>query len=122
MKAATIIKPALCGLFLLCAGCASHPFAGWSQRDKALFATNLTCNAVDAWQTSWAMGEDGFKEGNPLLGDDPSEKKIIGFKLVGAGVTYWAASDPENRTYALMLMTVPCIAVLAHNYSEGARP
>lgn len=110
----------------LLSGCASfqHPFAGWSDRDKAIFAVNVGCHALDTAQTAWAMGEPGFKEMNPIFGSDPDEKTVIGLKALALGATYWAndISPPETRTGSLLMVTIPCLAVVAWNHEQGARP
>lgn len=116
MKLAALIKPALCGLFL--AGCSA-----WQPAEQRAFAFAATCHAVDLMQTDWAL-ENGFKEANPILGENPSDNELMAFKAAALGVTWWVAENaaPEDRWKAVLLATVPCVAAVAHNYSEGARP
>lgn len=102
-------------------GCATGPLASWSRTDQALFAVNLGCHGVDYWQTEWAL-ENGYEEGNPLLGSHPSDEKLLAGKAVAGALAWWAGRDDEKRTASLIALTVPCLAIVAHNYSEGARP
>lgn len=98
-------------------------FKGWTATEQWVFGANVACNAYDAAQTSWAMGEPGFKEVNPLYGEDPSERTLVAAKLLGAGVLWWSVHDDSKyRKHVLIATTVLCLGVIAHNHSEGARP
>lgn len=98
-------------------------FLPWQPRDKALLAANFGCHAWDYRQTEWALEQGGFREGNPLMGDSPSDEKLAAQKAVAMAVVYgWGHFETEHRTAALAALLVPCLAVIGHNYSEGARP
>lgn len=99
-------------------GCASAP---WSPADKAMLGFNVACHAMDYRQTEWAM-ENGYTEVNPLMGDSPSDESLLATKLATQVLIYGAANTSKNRAVTLGLALVPCVAAVAHNYSEGARP
>jgi uncharacterized protein YceK len=117
------MRPLAAALFVVWAtlsGCAS--FKAWDREDRALYAFNLGCHAIDYAQTSWAI-EHGYVEANPLLGESPSNDRLAASKLAAGALTWWVAdSASDDRTRTLLTMTGACLAVLAHNHSEGARP
>jgi hypothetical protein len=103
----------------LLAGCA--PTKPWTRSAKAMLGLNVACNTLDYAQTDWAM-EHGYTEGNPVLGESPSDGRILATKVATQALIYRLADGTENRTLTLALALAPCLAVVAHNYSEGARP
>lgn len=106
---------------LACAGLTGC-FQNWPKRDIALYSFNFACNAYDAYQTERAV-ENGYKELNPVLGESPSDERLIGIKVLGETVVYYLAdSMEETRVLVLTLATVPCVYAVVHNYSEGSRP
>jgi hypothetical protein len=106
------------GLTVGLTGCASAP---WTATDKALLGFTVACHAVDYAQTEWGV-ENGYTEMNPLMGDAPSDGRILGTKLAMQALIVGAADYSENRAVSLGLALVPCVAAVAHNYSLGARP
>lgn len=103
----------------LLAGCA--PTQPWTRTAKAMLGVNIACNTADYAQTEWAM-EHGYTEVNPLLGDSPSDGRILATKVATQALIYRLADGTDNRTLTLALALAPCIAAVAHNWSEGARP
>lgn len=106
------------GLAVGLTGCASAP---WSPTDRALLGFTVACHAVDYAQTAWGV-ENGYTEMNPLMGDAPSDGRILATKLVTQALVVGAADHSRNRTLTLGLALVPCVAAVAHNYSLGVRP
>lgn len=106
---------------LLLTGCSA-----WQPRDQRAFAFAAACHAVDLMQTDWALEQGGrFKEGNPLLGDNPSDNELMAVKALALGATWWLAEfsvAPEARWKAILFSTIPCLAAVAWNYEQGARP
>ena len=110
-------------LFMIWAAVSGCSTLQWARQDQALFAVNLGCHAWDYAQTSWAMDRGGFTEANPLLGESPSDERLLVFKSAVAGASWWMADQAgDKRTTSLITLTATCLAVVAHNYSEGARP
>lgn len=91
--------------------------------DKAMLGFNVACHAVDYRQTEWAM-ENGYTEINPVMGESPSDDRLLGTKLATQALIYGAAhtSRAENRALMLGVALLPCVAGVVHNYNEGARP
>ena len=103
---------------ILFAGCSA-----WGPKEQRAFAVNAVCNAYDMVQTDWAL-EHGYEEKNPLLGGHPSDNELMAHKTAVMAAT-WAVAESfegDNRWKAIAAMTIPCILVVAHNHSEGARP
>lgn len=101
----------------------SNPLA-WSSEDQALFTVNLACHAWDYRQTEWALEQNGrYYEGNPLVGKSPGDERLAATKVAAGVVTYaWGTYETKHRTEVLSVLTLLCAGVIAHNYSEGARP
>lgn len=110
-------------LLLLCAAAALSGCSVWQPAEQRAFAFSMACQAVDLMQTDAAL-ENGMHEANPLLGSHPSDGKLVAAKVVAVAGTFYLAEavNPENRVTAILLATVPCLYVVAHNYSIGARP
>jgi hypothetical protein len=95
----------------------------WHPPEQRAFAFAATCHAVDLVQTDWAL-EHGYREMNPLLGDHPSDNRLIAHKAAVMVATWGIAEQfsGEDRWKAILVTTIPCIIAVGHNYSEGARP
>jgi hypothetical protein len=93
----------------------------WATTDKVLLGTYITLSAVDAAQTHWAL-RHGYHEENPLLGNDPSDARIIGTKVVSGLLIGSLAEvcEPCRRT-VLIIANVVEISVVAHNVKIGVR-
>lgn len=106
----------LLAISLALSACAHTP--RWSAGDQWAFAGAVGCQTTDAVQTSMAM-DDGYREGNPLVGSHPSNEKIAGLKVAGLGYL-WALEDSmadhSNRTAISLAVTTICSLVVAHNY------
>lgn len=107
----------LIALVVLLAGCST-----WQPPEQRAFAVAVVCQTVDLMQTDWAL-ENGYYEANPILGAEPTDNELIAFKAAALGAT-WAVGEfnPAHRWEAIGIATLPCLAAVAHNYSEGARP
>lgn len=111
---ATIIIAAF--LLLVTTGC-----SGWSKSDKALFAASMVLQAVDTAQTLTAI-EDGGRELNPLIGSDPSKKRLIGIAVgtaVGKYVVAHKLPKGKYRTTWLILMNVISGTAVTHNHFKS---
>lgn len=95
----------------------------WGPKEQRAFAFSAACHVTDLMQTDWAL-EHGYREMNPLYGDRPSDNQLVAGKAAALAATWWVAEQYEgdDRWKVIALATVPCLAVVAHNYREGARP
>ena len=103
----------------LLSGCST-----WHPREQRAFAFSVACRTVDMVQTDWAM-ERGYREINPLMGERPSDGKLMAFTAGMVGATWWLAESFDNsddRVIAILLATAPCVYAVVHNYNEGVRP
>lgn len=88
-----------------------------------MYDTVTACHTVDYLQTETAMDQGGYYEMNPLLGDHPSDERLLITKGVVLGA-HWLLANvlPESlRMPAMVVELVPCVAAVAHNHSEGIR-
>jgi hypothetical protein len=100
----------------------------WATTDKVLFGTYVVASAIDAGQTLQALDErnpDGsrtFWELNPVFGDYPSDKKMIGMKLAGATFLFLAADQfPKYRRQILLTAALIQVSIVAHNVHIGMK-
>lgn len=117
MKIRLIAALALIAWASLIDGCAN-----WQPRDKALFATTVSCHAVDAEETIKATRE-GYGEANPIYGKHPSIPLVLAIKAAVLGVLYWSADQNDHdRTTVLSVATGLCGGFLIWNGVQGVHP
>lgn len=110
-------------LTVLLAGCSHLPVAAsWDKADIALGATFLALKATDYRQTSYgAARPERYREGNPLLGEHPSQEKIdLCFALSSAaelGIAHYL--PPKYRKAWLIALSIISGAAVYNNYSIG---
>ena len=94
----------------------------WDTANKNLFKMYLLGSTVDYMQTKNSL-QNGYLEGNPFLGQTPSEDRLLAQKAFSAGIVYWAvnnASDNRNRRKGLLLANGIQWGVVIHNEKIGA--
>ena len=64
-----------------------------------------TLNAVDAIQTCHFLAKGGVKELNPILGSNPSCKKVVGFKIAAGVLHYVVARSFDEETAKIFQIT-----------------
>ena len=103
--------------FVLLSGC----YGQWTTRDYTMLAANAACAATDYRQTSYAL-DHGYHEANPLIGTNPSDKKMASIKGVGFVLTWDIAEAAGTDKYKwLTAAVVPCSAAIIHNAAIGAK-
>lgn len=105
-------------LCCLLAGCAGH-----SNFNRAAFHT---LNVVDAAQTMEGM-DRGCTEGNPLLGDNPSDGKIAAFAVLQSLLFEWVDKKAQEHGESLVWERVAIafkfvgVAANANTLSKGCK-
>ena len=119
-------------ILLLLSGCASvTPNEKWSDESITLATTVTGLSMIDAKQT-FMMDEyrsyfDRIEpityahEVNPLMGESPTNDRIVVVKLVTGALTLYGLSKmkEENRKKALTWLNVLYLIVVIHNNSLG---
>lgn len=117
-----VIAACLLVVWSMLSACAPGPLKSWGERDRWLWSLNTSCQILDYQQTRDVL-DNGGRELNPLIGESPSTERLAAFKLGGLALSTWSMDAyPETRGPMLMLLTAGCVAVVASNYKEGARP
>mgnify|MGYP005988632677 CR=1 FL=1 len=70
----------------------------WSIEDQNLFKLLVVGSTLDYVQTKNAL-DNGYTEGNPIYGDNPSSERLLITKGLSLGVTYWAFDTIEYTPY-----------------------
>ena len=113
-------------------GCASvTPREKWSDESITLATTVTGLSMIDAKQT-FMMDEyrsyfDVIEpityahEGNPLMGDSPTNDRVVVVKLLTGALTLYGLNKmkEENRKKALMYLNIFYLIVVIHNNSLG---
>ena len=102
------------------------PDESYTKTQKILAAGFVVANLMDISQTVYALEgcrgkcEGRYKEGNPLLGEQPSRGTLIAIKAVGVyGVmTLLKNTQPEYRTLSLVLANAVITSVVISNGSQ----
>jgi len=105
----------------------------WSAESATLFTTLQSMSALDARQAfhmeEYRMYYDDLEpityahEANPLIGESPTQDRIIMVKLLSGGLTYYLLNKmkEKNRKKALIGFNVFYFIVVLHNASLGLR-
>ena len=121
------------GLVIYCfTGCASvAPNEKWSGESITLATTLTGLSMIDAKQTSMMDEYRSYfdriepityaHEVNPLMGESPTNDRIVVVKLVTGALTLYGLSKmkEENRKKALTWLNVIYLIVVIHNNSLG---
>lgn len=118
------MKYLACGILLFLALSPAIATAGdrWEREDYILQATWSTIHVIDWVQTRRGL-DDGYSEGNPIMGTDPS---------IGTVNTYFAATlighalisvllPKETRPYWQMYWIGASATIVGHNMVVGVR-
>ena len=119
-------------ILLLLSGCASvKPNEQWSDESISLATTLTGLSMIDAKQTfmmdEYRSYHDRIEpityahEVNPLMGESPTNDRIVVVKLVSGALTLYGLSKmkEENRKKALTWLNVIYLIVVIHNNSLG---
>lgn len=92
--------------------------------DRVLYVSAQSATLVDWAQTREIVRNPNFKEGNPLLGENPSDSKIGAVMLTRMAVTHliYTKVQDEYRTAMLASINVVWWGVVVHNHRLGVRP
>ncbi len=132
MKTSLILNAILISAMLLLAPKANAidwnpiPDESYTKTQKILAAGFVVANLMDISQTVYALEgcrgkcEGRYKEGNPLLGEQPSRGTLIAIKAVGVyGVmTLLKNTQPKYRTLSLVLANAVITSVVISNGSQ----
>jgi|SRR6056300_1396218 len=93
----------------------------WNTTDKNLYKAYVIASALDYMQTKNAL-DNYYVEGNPFLGENPSNERLLGQKVLSAGVIYWSFDKLDYKTKIRGLLIVNGIqwGVVIRNESIGA--
>ena len=119
-------------ILLLLSGCASvTPNEKWSDESITLATTVTGLSMIDAKQTFMMDEYRSYHnsiepityahEVNPLMGESPTNDRIVVVKLVSGALTLYGLSKmkEENRKKALTWLNVIYLIVVIHNNSLG---
>ena len=119
-------------ILLLLSGCASvAPNEKWSDESITLATTLTGLSMIDAKQTSmmdeYRSYHDRIEpityahEVNPLMGESPTNDRIVVVKLVTGALTFYGLNKmkEKNRKKALTWLNVIYLIVVIHNNSLG---
>ena len=119
-------------ILLLLSGCASvTPNEQWSDESITLATTVTGLSMIDAKQTfmmdEYRSYHDRIEpityahEVNPLMGESPTNDKVVVVKLVTGALTLYGLNKmkEKNRKRALMYLNVFYLIVVLHNNSLG---
>jgi hypothetical protein len=117
---------------LLLSGCASvAPNEKWSDESISLATTLTGLSMIDAKQTfmmdEYRSYHDRIEpityahEVNPLMGDSPTNDRIVVVKLLSGSLTLYGLNKmkEKNRKKVLMYLNVFYLLVVIHNNSLG---
>ena len=94
----------------------------WSEKEQELFIDFITLNAIDIHMTYTTIQDfPNVIEVNPLLGKDPSLKKLILHKALATGLLYKLLDDdsPRVRERSLKILNGVYTTVMIHNGYVG---
>ena len=93
----------------------------WNTTDKNLYKAYLIGSTLDYMQTKNAL-DNHYVEGNPFLGKYPSSGRILGQKVLSAGVMYWSFNklDEKQKRRGLFIVNGIQWGVVLKNESVGA--
>ena len=110
-------------LFVLSHGASAEPFGGWTNKEKLLYGTTTLAMLADYKSTASVLySNQGYREMNPFLGEQPSRDKLTAWFVGWAIGHYFIANSMshEQRTAYLLTITIIETAAAAHNVSIGA--
>ena len=121
-------------ILLLLSGCASvAPNEKWSDESITLGTTLTSLSVIDARQTfhmeEYRMYYDKLEpityahEANPLIGESPTQDRVIMVKLLSGGLFYYFLNKmkEKNRKKVLIGFNAFYMLVVLHNASLGLK-
>ena len=118
------MKYLLAIILMLCSLTArAELFENWTDKEKILYGTATLAMVADFKSTSSVLYPDqGYRELNPFLGEQPGQDRLTAWFVGWAIGHYFMANNMshENRSWYLLTVTVVHGAAAAHNVSIGA--
>ena len=102
----------------------AEPFNGWTDKEKILYGTATLAMLADYKSTASVLyPNQGYKEMNPFLGEQPSKSKLTAWFIGWAIGHYFIVNnlDHEYRTDYLLTVTIVHGLAATHNVSIGAK-
>ena len=119
------MKYLLAIILMLCSLTArAELFENWTDKEKILYGTATLAMLADYKSTASVLyPNQGYKEMNPFLGEQPSKSKLTAWFIGWAIGHYFIVNnlDHEYRTEYLLTVTIVHGLAAAHNVSIGAR-
>jgi hypothetical protein len=100
------------------------PFEGWTDTEKALLVTSELALLADYKSTSSVLYPSrGYKEMNPLIGEQPGQDRLTAWFVGWMIGHYFIANSLDHDTRVKYLLTLTIVETMAagHNVSIGAR-
>ena len=105
-------------------GAKAEPFAGWTDNEKLLYGAASLALLADYKSTSSVLyPNQGYRELNPFLGEQPSKDKLTLWFIGWITAHYFIADslNHEDRKQWLITITIVETAAASHNVSIGAK-
>lgn len=119
------MKYLLAIMLMLCSLTArAELFENWTDKEKILYGTATLAMLADYKSTSSVLyPNQGYRELNPFLGEQPGKDRLTAWFVGWAIGHYFIANsmDHEQRSRYLLTITIIESAAAAHNISIGAR-
>ena len=118
------MKYLLAIILMLCSLTArAEPFAGWTDNEKILYGTAALALLADYKSTSSVLyPNQGYREMNPFLGEQPSKDKLTAWFIAWTVGHYFIADSLGHEDRVRWLLTVTIVEGVAatHNVMIGA--
>ena len=111
-------------LLLISLSAQAAPFDGWTDTEKALLVTGELALLADYKSTSSVLYPDqGYREMNPFLGQQPGQDRLTAWFVGWMIGNYFIANslDHDTRVKYLLTLTIVETAAAGHNISIGAK-
>jgi hypothetical protein len=112
-------------MLLLCSLVArAELFENWTTQEKVLYGTASLAMIADYKSTASVLyPNQGYKEMNPIIGEQPGNDRLTAW-FVGWTIGHYFIADQlghEDRKRYLLIVTIFETGAAAHNVSIGAR-
>ena len=104
-------------------GALAEPFEGWTDNEKILFGTSTLALIADYKTTASVLyPNQGYKETNLFLGEQPSKDKLTAYFIGYVIGNYFIADYLGHKDRERWLLSVTIFETIAatHNISIGA--
>ena len=111
-------------LLLISLSAQAAPFDGWTDNEKAVFVASELALLADYKSTSSVLYPDqGYREMNPFLGQQPGHDRLTAYFLTYMIGNYFMADYLGHNDRMRWLLTLTIVESIAagHNVSIGAK-